>query len=173
MESTTTDENINIAGKQSAEILHAERIVEDEKKTEEPSLTAAQIRKFMIQVDFRVLPMLGVIYAVSIIDRINVSLDALPMQPRISLTSPDRLCESARHARRPQPGLRSALQRHPDAVLPVVRPHGRTVELDLDARLASLVAVLPDVRLGRRAVRHGVSAQLAGHGIPPVLARCL
>lgn len=70
------EENLNAIGKESAEITHAERMLstEDPKKTEEHGLTQAEIRKFMLSMDFRVLPMLGLIYAVSIIDRINVSI---------------------------------------------------------------------------------------------------
>ncbi|KAK3696065.1 hypothetical protein LTR37_018146 [Vermiconidia calcicola] len=72
MDGTTTEENINVAGKRSAEVYHTEHIVDDDKKSETPALTAAQIRRFVAKMDLRVLPMLGIIYAVSIIDRINI-----------------------------------------------------------------------------------------------------
>ena len=72
MEDTIPDENINPDGKQEAEIMHAERVIEDDLKGGQPSLTNAQIRRFRAVMDIRVLPMLGVIYAVSILDRINV-----------------------------------------------------------------------------------------------------
>ena len=76
MASAAPEENLNAIGKESAEITHAERMFsgDDPKHTEEHGLTQAQIRKFMIKMDWRVLPMLGIIYAVSIIDRINVSI---------------------------------------------------------------------------------------------------
>lgn len=73
MEGTATEVDINRAGKESAEIMHAEHLVGSAEKGDRPVLTQAEIRKFMIQLECRVLPMLGIIYAVSIIDRINVS----------------------------------------------------------------------------------------------------
>ena len=66
MEATAPEEIINPAGKASAEIADAEL------KSEAPFLTRAQIRRFTAICDLRVLPMLGIIYAVSILDRINV-----------------------------------------------------------------------------------------------------
>lgn len=74
MEATAAEEDINPTEKSSAEITHAERILDDAAKSETSSLTKAQIRRFTISCDCRVLPMLGVIYAVSILDRINVLL---------------------------------------------------------------------------------------------------
>ena len=72
MEATIPDENINPAGKGNAEMVHTEKIIDEELKGETPDLTRAQIRRFTAITDLRVLPMLGVIYAVSILDRINV-----------------------------------------------------------------------------------------------------
>ena len=72
MEATAPEENINPAGKASAEIAHMARIADEELKSEAPSVTRAQIRRFTAICDSRVLPMLGIIYAVSILDRINV-----------------------------------------------------------------------------------------------------
>lgn len=72
MEATAPEENMIPAGKASAEIAHTERIVDEKLKSAVPSLTRAQIRRFTAVCDLRVLPMLGVIYAVSILDRINV-----------------------------------------------------------------------------------------------------
>jgi hypothetical protein len=66
MDATAPEENINEAGKASAEITHTERIVDETLKSEAPALTRAQIRRFTAMSDLRVLPMLGVIYAVSI-----------------------------------------------------------------------------------------------------------
>ena len=74
MEATAPEKDINPVRKTSAEITHTEDMVDDAFKSETPSLTRAQIRRFTIACDVRVLPMLGVIYAVSILDRINVSL---------------------------------------------------------------------------------------------------
>lgn len=76
MASAAPEENLNAHGKESAEITHAERMLsgDDPKQPEEHGLTKAQIRKFMIKTDWRVLPFLGLIYAVSIVDRINVSI---------------------------------------------------------------------------------------------------
>jgi len=78
MEATIAEENINVAGKESVEIIHTENMITDGKEVEEPSLTPAQARNLMLKLDLKVLPMLGVIYAVSIIDRINVRLECLP-----------------------------------------------------------------------------------------------
>jgi hypothetical protein len=102
MDAAVPEDNINAATKEEAEIYHTERIVDDERKGESVSLTRAQIRRFMIQQDTRVLPMLGVIYAVSILDRINVSS---PLQDECQLTdnATDRICQSAGHGRGPQP----------------------------------------------------------------------
>jgi hypothetical protein len=72
MEATAPEEKINPAGKASAEIAYTERIVDEGLKSEAPSLTRAQIRRYTAICDLRVLPMLGVIYAISILDRINV-----------------------------------------------------------------------------------------------------
>lgn len=75
MASATLEENLNAAGKTSAEISHAEHILDDvdgSKKEVDHGLSTKQIRKFMLKMDWRVLPMLGVIYAISIIDRINI-----------------------------------------------------------------------------------------------------
>lgn len=91
MEGTAPEESINPVGKESAEIVHAERIVEEELKSEAPTLTRAQMRRFMIQCDLRVLSMLGVIYAVSILDRINVRR---PL-PGLNLSRPDNSNRSA------------------------------------------------------------------------------
>jgi hypothetical protein len=71
MEATAAEKDINPVGKTSAEMMHTERMIDDNLKSEEPQLTRAQIRRFMIKCDLRVLPMLGIIYAVSILDRIN------------------------------------------------------------------------------------------------------
>ena len=80
MEATASEEDINQAGKASAEIAHSERIVDETMKSEAQPLTRVQIRRFMIKSDLRVLPILGTIYAVSILDRINISL--LPISLR-------------------------------------------------------------------------------------------
>jgi hypothetical protein len=72
MEATQPDESINPAGKHDAEVWHTEKIAEDDLKNATPELTKAQIRRFTMLQDIRVLPMLGIIYAVSILDRINV-----------------------------------------------------------------------------------------------------
>ena len=101
MEGTTTEENINVAGKRSAEVYHTEHIIDDDKKSETPALTAAQIRRFVARIDLRVLPMLGIIYAVSIIDRINVG-SRYPEQVSVALTTVDWVSLSSRHGRRPQ-----------------------------------------------------------------------
>jgi len=76
MASAAAEENLNAAGKLDAEIVHAERIVAEDEitKTEDHGMSPAEIRKFTLKQDWRVLPMLGVIYAVSIIDRINVRI---------------------------------------------------------------------------------------------------
>ena len=74
MEATALDENINPVGKEDAGIKHMEKLVDEDMKAETPTLTRAQIRRFTILTDLRVLPMLGIIYAVSILDRINVRL---------------------------------------------------------------------------------------------------
>lgn len=73
MESTIPDEAINQSGKRDAGAVHTEKIVDDELKSSAPQLTRAQAGRYTLKQDFRVLPMLGVIYAVSILDRINVS----------------------------------------------------------------------------------------------------
>lgn len=80
MASAALEENLNAVNKESAEITHAERILADDgtKRVQDHGLSQKQIRNFMIKMDWRVLPMLGVIYAVSIIDRINVSVLPLP-----------------------------------------------------------------------------------------------
>ena len=52
--------------------MHTEKIISEDLKIAEPALTRAQIRRLTIITDLRVCPMLGVIYAVSILDRINV-----------------------------------------------------------------------------------------------------
>lgn len=82
MASAAPEENLNAHGKESAEITHAERMLsgDDSKQPQEHGLTQAQIRKFMIKMDWRVLPMLGVIYAISIIDRINVSTSPMALR---------------------------------------------------------------------------------------------
>ena len=72
MDPIDVEGNINIAGKEEAKAIHTERIVDDVKKDDSPALTRAQALRFMLKVDFHVLPMLGIIYAVSIIDRINI-----------------------------------------------------------------------------------------------------
>lgn len=72
MESTQPEEAIVSATKTEAEALHTEKIVEEDLKFTAPQLSQAQIRRYTLLQDFRVLPMLGVIYAVSILDRINV-----------------------------------------------------------------------------------------------------
>ena len=78
MASAALEENLNATNKEAAEITHAERILSEDvehgpNKLENHGLSQTQIRKFMAKMDWRVLPMLGTIYAVSIIDRINVS----------------------------------------------------------------------------------------------------
>lgn len=73
MESTIPDEAINRAGKHNAEAIHTEKIVENDLKSSVPQISRAQAGRYTLKQDFRVLPMLGVIYAVSILDRINVS----------------------------------------------------------------------------------------------------
>lgn len=88
MEATVPDESINLAGKREAEAMHTEKIIEEDLKAEGPALTRAQIRRFTAITDLRVLPMLGVIYAVSILDRINVHLPA--PKPIVSGTNSSR-----------------------------------------------------------------------------------
>jgi hypothetical protein len=122
MASAALEENLNVVNKEAAEITHAERIVmsddvdESPRKFEDHGLTQKQIRKFMTKMDWRVLPMLGIIYAVSIIDRINVSthfLQSIPCDLLVSTGSlvhgrcankqcfSDRFRKSPRHARGP------------------------------------------------------------------------
>ncbi|KAK5172366.1 uncharacterized protein LTR77_004005 [Saxophila tyrrhenica] len=86
MEGTIPDENINPSGKHDAEVLHTENLHDEDLKTERTELTRAQIRRFGILQDVRVLPMLGVIYAVSILDRINIgSAKVLGMEEDLNL----------------------------------------------------------------------------------------
>ena len=86
MEATVVDENINTVGKLKEEIIHTEHMIDDDLKSHQPDLTPAQIRRFTIMQDLRVLPMLGVIYAVSILDRINIgSAKVLGMQTDLEL----------------------------------------------------------------------------------------
>ncbi|KIW96533.1 uncharacterized protein Z519_03602 [Cladophialophora bantiana CBS 173.52] len=78
--------NVNVLSKDEALATHAEQITEEERKHEEPTLSKSQVRRFMWRVDLHVLPMLGLIYAVSIIDRINIgSAKVLGMQEDLNL----------------------------------------------------------------------------------------
>jgi hypothetical protein len=97
MEATAPEENINQAGKASAEITHTERIVDETLKSETKALTRAQIRRFTALCDLRVLPMLGVIYAFSILDRINVSLRSIRPSGMLLKGVADWLSQSARN----------------------------------------------------------------------------
>jgi MFS family permease len=86
MDPLDAEANVNAARKEDVILEHTEHIVEDEKKHAETTLTRAQIRRFMAKVDVKVLPMLGLIYAVSIIDRINIgSAKVLGMQEDLNL----------------------------------------------------------------------------------------
>ncbi|KIW74045.1 hypothetical protein PV04_02113 [Phialophora macrospora] len=86
MDPIDVEGNVNIAGKEEVVARHTEHIVEDEKKHQESSMTRSQIRRFMWKVDAHVLPMLGLIYAISILDRINIgSAKVLGMQEDLNL----------------------------------------------------------------------------------------
>jgi hypothetical protein len=89
MASAALEENLNIAGKTSAEIEHAERILGDAKHKAEGAdhgLSQSQIRRFVLKMDWRILPILGLIYALSIIDRINIgSAKVLGMEEDLNL----------------------------------------------------------------------------------------
>ena len=101
MESTLADESINPAGKHDAEVYHNEKMIEDGMKAESPEISRAQAGRYTLQQDFRVLPMLGVIYAVSILDRINVSEPHSEGLWSWMLTRPDWLCRRAWYGRGP------------------------------------------------------------------------
>ncbi len=86
MDPIDVEGNVNIKGKEEAIATHTEQIVGDEKKHQESTLTRSQIRRFMLRVDAHVLPMLGLIYAISILDRINIgSAKVLGMQEDLNL----------------------------------------------------------------------------------------
>lgn len=86
MDPIDAEGNVNIAGKEEVRAVHTEQILEEDRKNEAPILTKAQIRRFMWKIDWHVLPMLGIIYAVSIIDRINIgSAKVLGMQQDLDL----------------------------------------------------------------------------------------
>lgn len=166
MEGTAPEKDINPMGKSSAEVMHTERMVDEDLKSAEPPLSRAQIRRFMIKCDLRVLPMLGVIYAVSILDRINVSLLSHRLSNHWFTTYVDWVSECTGHGRRPQSRRWITLQHHPHAFLPFILPDRRPIQLHPDSGQPSLVAVLPHVRLGRHLDRNGFHEQLASHGLP-------
>lgn len=90
MDPIEAEGNININGKHDVELEHTERL-DDAQKNEPPALTKAQTRRFKTKVDFHVLPMLGIIYAISIIDRINIgSAKVLGMQQDLNLGTGQR-----------------------------------------------------------------------------------
>ncbi|KAK7894804.1 hypothetical protein LTR67_005543 [Exophiala xenobiotica] len=72
MDPLEAEGNVNITAKEQIETVHTEQLVDEVHKHETPALTKAQIRRFMVRRDLHVLPILGIMYAVSIIDRINI-----------------------------------------------------------------------------------------------------
>ncbi|KAL6249876.1 hypothetical protein RBB50_003732 [Rhinocladiella similis] len=91
MDPLEAENNINAGTKEQIEATHAEQLVDEPHKHEVSTLTKAQIRRFMLQVDLHVLPMLGTIYAVSIIDRINIgTANVLGMADDLNLGTGNR-----------------------------------------------------------------------------------
>lgn len=91
MDPLEAENNMNAGTKEQIEAVHAEKLVDEPQKHEAPTLTRAQIRRFMLQVDLHVLPILGTIYAVSIIDRINIgSAKVLGMAEDLNLGKGER-----------------------------------------------------------------------------------
>jgi len=83
MDPIQADGNAN--EKRDVQLEHTESLP-DEKAQEVSQMTKAQTRRFKLKVDLHVLPMLGFIYAVSIIDRINIgSAKVLGMQQDLNL----------------------------------------------------------------------------------------
>ena len=73
MDAIEAENDLNAARKIEAEVVHTERMLSDDvKKSEVPSFTKKQAFRFKLQMDLHILPMLGIIYALSIIDRINI-----------------------------------------------------------------------------------------------------
>ena len=107
MDPIEVEGNVNINGKNSLELEHKEKILDGSKHEGSP-LTTAQTRRFKLNVDLHVLPMLGIIYAISmkalkegwlskanlylgIIDRINIgSAKVLGMQQDLDLGTGQR-----------------------------------------------------------------------------------
>ena len=74
MDPIEAESDLNATHKTEATIHHAEKMLanDDMKKTPIPTLTTKQAFRFKLKMDLHILPMLGIIYALSIIDRINI-----------------------------------------------------------------------------------------------------
>lgn len=73
MEPIEVENDLNAARKTEAEVVHNEPMLPDDvKKSEVPAFSKKQAFRFELQMDLHILPMLGIIYALSIIDRINI-----------------------------------------------------------------------------------------------------